>query len=140
MQIISTAVVLAWISLTGFGRAPDAAKIARAVAETARTVPEAALMVVFAEAESSLHARAVGDSGRSLGAWQMQRLAPRCAFDPSCAAQEFIRRIDLIRETCSMNTPDEQLAAYVSGSCSIGRKIVADRVRKARELAFQTAR
>jgi len=125
----------------GFQRGPDARRIAEAIARTAdgritgskRT--DAALMAVFSSYESGNKADAVGDGGKSYGAWQIRYLGD-AMFDPALAAPAWRSiAIESIR-VCKDNAPDQQLAS-VAGGCRIhqAQVKVRQRVALARDLA-----
>lgn len=94
---------------------------------------DAALMVLWAHRESAFLPCVRGDSGRSVGAWQLQNYGPAC--DVTASAAEWLRRAEASVQLCGQNPPDERLAALASGSCDRGRALAATRVAEARALA-----
>jgi hypothetical protein len=118
----------------GFERGRDARLIASAISSVAKSREEAALLAVFSSYESGNFARAVGDGGRSLGAWQIQGIGAG-AFDPYFAASYWLDLANRNIKGCWRNAPDERLASLASGSCFKARAKVRLRVRLARELA-----
>ena len=93
---------------------------------------DAALMVEYAYQESAFRARTVGDGGKSLGAWQLQRVTPAVGFDPMQAARIWLARAHA--SWCRDNPPGTELAALASGSCERGRKLVKWRWENAARL------
>lgn len=118
-----------------YGEAADIAKaIAYAVAAEASPVLEsreldAAVLAVWAWKESNNRARAVGDGGRSCGAWQETCASPTVAYTPKLAAA---RELDLAR--AGVVICPEQPFAPLSGGCKAARKLADRRVAWARRL------
>lgn len=96
---------------------------------------EAALMLVFAYHESAFKTCAAGDSGKSLGVFQLQRLPRAVACDPARAAVVWLARAHESYAKCSMNDEDARLAALASGNCGHGRVLSARREKLALEVA-----
>ena len=66
-----------------YEQAGDAKEIAAAIAGVAPERDTAALMTVYAAYESSNQKCAIGDQGRSAGAWQLQYVPREVACDPA---------------------------------------------------------
>lgn len=115
----------------GFERVGDAREIAAVIAAGASNREEAALGVVYAAYESANHKCAHGDGGRSLGAWQMQRLPTAVACTPSLAFPQFLERARLSMQHCG------SMAEYVSGNCEHGRQKAEKRAELVQRLAMQ---
>lgn len=116
-----------------YAHAGDARVIAGAIAQVARTRGDACDLAVYADFESGAQALAVGDGGRSLGAWQLQRVPARLAFEPAAAARVWLGVADASRALCADLPAAERLAALVSGSCARGRTKARRRDEIARE-------
>lgn len=119
----------------GFELGPDAGAIAAAIARHAASRYDAALLAVFSSYESGNDAHAVGDGGKSFGAFQVQGMGEG-AFDPDKAAARWLELARSGQHRCHRNPPDEQLASVASGNCDHGREKVRRRVRLARSLAL----
>ena len=115
----------------GFERARDAREIAAVIAAGTSSREDAVLSAVYAAFESNNHKRARGDGGMSLGVWQMQRLAPDVAFNPTLALPVFLERAHRSMEHCGT------MAEYVSGNCDHGRQKAAKRAELIARLAMQ---
>lgn len=96
---------------------------------------EAALMVVYAWHESNYKACAAGDSGRSLGIFQLQRLPRVVACDPGQAARIWLARAHDSYTRCEGVEEDARLAALASGNCGHGHVLARSRQRLALGLA-----
>lgn len=95
---------------------------------------EAALMLTYAYFESRFKICAVGDHGRSLGLFQMQRLNKEIACDPSQAARIWLIRAHEAYEQCRGNLEEARLASLASGNCQHARVLTTHRVRVASAL------
>lgn len=143
MTELASLVFAIWTSL-GVRHSVDAPSIAPAIVDavagdtgeplTGIKAGDVALAAVYAFDESGLRHCAVGDSGRSLGAFQLQRLPPSRACDPSFAAREWLRRAHQSFGLCRALPVEERLAALVSGSCGRGRRLARYRWRQAAAL------
>jgi hypothetical protein len=104
----------------GFDRGPDAKRIAEAivVAANGRVTGskrlDASLMATYSSYESGNKADAVGDSGKSLGAWQIKFIG-ETMFDPRQAAIVWRARAIDAEEVCKNLPPDERLASLAGG-------------------------
>jgi hypothetical protein len=142
-QLVSL-VFAVWTSLLGAQHAEDAPRIATAIVDavagdtgeplTGSTRGDVALAAVYAFDESGLRRCAVGDHGRSLGAFQLQRLPASVACDPAVAAVEWLRRARQSFAICAELPVEERLSALVSGSCLGGRRLARYRWRRAAAL------
>ena len=125
----------------GYERAPDARRIADAIAATAdgsllgTPREDASLMAVFASYESGNRVCPAGDGGKALGAWQLHYAGREVACDPARAARWWLAVARASVRLCADNPPDERLAALAGGTCARGRRLSATRVRLAREIA-----
>jgi hypothetical protein len=117
-----------------YDQSGDASTVAQAIAVSAPDRETAALMAVFAAYESSNERCAVGDHGKSLGAWQLQKVEPEVACDPMRAAPIWLARKADSEAKCANLPPDERLAMLASGSCDFGRAISRRRMQIARSL------
>jgi hypothetical protein len=104
-------------------RIGNAASIADAIAEVAPDRRTAAEMTVYAVFEGGNRACAVGDGGKSLGPWQMQRLPASVACDARQAAAVWLERAAKSRIDCAALPENEQLAALSSGNCGHGHVV-----------------
>ena len=98
------------------------------------------MLLVTSHQESRFRANAVGDGGRSLGAFELQGVRPVDAFDVRTAARLAYSRLRESAKVC----PAAPLAFYVSGDCHnrTGRRMSAYRMRMVRrvlEVARETA-
>lgn len=116
----------------------DAREIAAGIAHVASDRGTAALMSVYAAYESSMQKCAIGDSGRSAGAWQLQYVPREVACDPMRAASIWLAMAKDAQTRCPDNEPDDKLAVLASGSCTRGRLVARSRARIAREVALAT--
>jgi hypothetical protein len=104
----------------GFDRGPDAKRIADAIVATAdgRVTGDreldASLMAVYSSYESGNDANAKGDSGRSLGAWQIMFIG-ETMYDPMRAAPVWRARAIESARVCGKLPVDEQLASLAGG-------------------------
>jgi hypothetical protein len=121
-----------------YEQAGDAREIAAGIANAAGDRETAALLTVFAAYESSNQKCAIGDGGRSAGAFQLQYVPREVACDPMRAASIWLAMAKDAQTRCLNNEPDERLAVLTSGSCSRGRAVARTRVRIAREIAAAT--
>ena len=98
---------------------------------SATSIPKhcAAVLVVLAARESGYHAHAVGDGGRSKGAWQtLARITPDDWDGQAAIAWRLV-----VESTAKCREP---LAYYASGKCSAnGERISRERMSVARRLA-----
>ncbi|NBT35824.1 MAG: hypothetical protein EBT03_09880 [Betaproteobacteria bacterium] len=89
----------------------------------------AAILTVWAFHESRWNACAVGDSGRSIGLMQVNRvwIGQKRASQVMCNAQagmeEAIKILDVLTEKCG--TPRRALTAYATGKCVSGKSVNA---------------
>lgn len=92
-------------------------------------------MAIFSSYESGNKADAIGDGGKSLGAFQVRYASPEVAFDPARAVLWWRSIAVGSLKACEKNDPDERLAS-VAGGCSYpsARRKVRQRVKIAREL------
>ena len=90
----------------------------------------AALMVVFAFRESSYQKEAIGDGGKSVGAWQTPK-----ATTPPDVAKQAVYALQLMH-TSSIACPNDPLAQYAGGCGNVNAKRISQvRMALARELA-----
>lgn len=120
-----------------------AAELARAQAEVAPTRLAAALMAVYAAFEGGNQRCAVGDGGKSLGPYQLQRVPESVACDPMQATLEWRRRADDSWHLCakrpdgSVRPAEERLGRVAGGSCDTGLELVRRRARLAEQIAAE---
>jgi hypothetical protein len=117
-----------------YDRGPSARELAAAIARQASSREEAALAVVYAAYESGANAAAVGDGGKSLGAYQLRFVAEEVATDPDASTGVWLTRARAAARICS-GEADERLAALVSGRCEAGRAKARRRAAMAHEVA-----
>jgi hypothetical protein len=115
-------------------RIGNATQIAYAIATVAPDRTTAALMVTYSAFEGGNRKCAVGDGGRSLGPYQLQRVSPAIACDPMKAATEWLARATASVEACSDLPEDERLSAYVSGNCEHGHVLARRRATIAKAI------
>jgi|SRR5215469_5744514 len=107
-------------TLGGYEKARDAGEIAHAIGDVASDSREAIEMAVYAAYESSNRLDALGDMGRSHGAWQI----PVVLQGARAQLEYWIRLRDNSLQVCSERPRAERLAALASGSCAKGiRKV-----------------
>ena len=121
----------------------DADTIASAIETAVSTDPEApvfgsreedaAVMAYYAVRESWLQAHAVGDGGRSFGAWQQRAAAGRA--DVTTQAKAWLALLHEGARVCPANA-----AAPLSGGCMVARTLADKRVARARKLLDQARR
>lgn len=83
---------------------------------------DVAVLLVTAWRESHFNARAVGDGGDSLGAWQLQRVGPGLAFDLAASTPVAYQRLREAARQC----PSAPLAPYVGGCWSRRARLESD--------------
>jgi hypothetical protein len=111
-----------------------AGELAVAIATVAPSRETAALMALYAAFEGGNQACAVGDGGKSLGPFQLQRASTLTACSALPAARAWLKLADWSWKTCAGNPPDERLALLASGSCQRGRQQVRKRAELARRI------
>jgi hypothetical protein len=115
----------------GYDHLNDAQEIAEAV--VAATIDDsnpwlrAAQAVVYAAFESVNKRCAVGDGGKSFGAWQLQKVSPEVACVPAKALPIWLRKVKQSEEDCGPGI--YSLTEVASGNCTSpkGRRKVAKR-------------
>jgi hypothetical protein len=90
-----------------------------------------AVMIEMAWRESTFKRNAVGDHGRSIGYFQMQRLPKSILKD---AHRQAVIAYDRLRDSAKSCGHSAPLAKYASGNCAHGRELSAFRMREARHL------
>ena len=120
-----------------YDQAGDAKEIATGIANAAPGRQTAALMAVYAAYESSNQKCAVGDAGKSLGAFQLQFVPREVACDPARAASVWLAMANDAQTRCPGSEPDDRLSILTGGSCSRGVLVARTRARIAREIAAQ---
>lgn len=132
----------------GYERGPDAKEIANAIAaHVNRNVDNvfatrrqtAATMAVYSSYESGNTKCAVGDSGRSLGFLQLQRVSVATACSPFDALVIWASRAKDALETCANNPPEERLAPLASGNCAHARLKTRGRMMVAKSIISETS-
>lgn len=118
----------------GYQRGPSAKALASAIAKYAADREEAALAVVYVAYESGADASAIGDGGKSHGAYQLRFVPPAVAHDPDASTRVWLGLERASMETCD-GEPDTRLARLMSGSCSAGREKARRRAAMAHEAA-----
>jgi hypothetical protein len=124
-------------------RLHDARQIAAAIETAVSQDPEppvfgsreedAAVMAYYALRESWLNKDAIGDGGRSFGAWQQRNAAGRA--DLGTQARAWLALLHEGARICP-----ESPAAPLSGGCSVARSTADRRANKARELLEEAKR
>jgi hypothetical protein len=126
----------------GYDRAHDARAVAHAVAATANSREQAALMTVYAAYESAFDTHARGDCNldrsycAAKGAFQLWNVPPEVADDPLKAAPKWLALAADAEARCAKNPPDERLAVLASGSCDRARPKVRRRAETARAIVW----
>ena len=118
-----------------YEQAGDAKEIAAAIAGVAPERDTAALMTVYAAYESSNQKCAIGDQGRSAGAWQLQYVPREVACDPARAASVWLSLARDASGRCLSSPPDDRLSVLTGGSCTRGVLVARSRARIARQVA-----
>lgn len=90
--------------------------------------------VVFAAYESGNDRCAIGDGGKSVGAFQMGGLSRNVACDPRREFPLWLGAVKRSEQACVDNQESERLAALASGSCNRGRQKVRNRENYAIQL------
>jgi hypothetical protein len=92
----------------------------------------ASLLVVFAFRESSYQSEAVGDGGKSVGAWQTPQ-----ATTPHDVAKQASYALQLMHAS-AVACPSDPLAQYAGGCANVNAKRISQvRIALAHELAVQ---
>lgn len=110
-------------------RVGQANRIASVIAKTATTRDEAGDLVVYSVFESNNRLTAVGDGGKSHGAWQLSAryATPEIARIPEKAAPLWLAAAVQARKDCAKLPEDDRLAEIASGSCQYGRQLARRR-------------
>lgn len=100
--------------------------IALEIARIAESVEEAATLAVQAWEEGRLMPGAIGDHGRSLCVYQLQRVSWRVLYDLRECTRIAAERLRMSARQC----PSAPLAQYASGNCGHARELSAKRMAK----------
>jgi hypothetical protein len=115
----------------GFDKIGDAKEVASAIAEGVRGEQDpwgrASIASVFAAYEAGNQKCAEGDSGKSLGVFQMKGIPRNIACSPRLEFPLWLSLVRYSESRCSDNDPDERLALLASGRCDRGRRKVRNR-------------
>lgn len=119
--------------------AGEARAVAHAIAAHAPDCREAARMVVWGVFESGLRSSAVGDGGKSVGVWQLQKkiVGDEVARDPMRAAGAWLAFARASRAACAASPPELRLAALAGGDCAHALEEVAKRERIAARISAE---
>jgi hypothetical protein len=116
---------------------PSSRALAKAIAGLAHDRREAALAVVFAAYESGNDSRAVGDGGKSHGAYQLRYVSREIAYDPEASTRVWLWLEREAMAKCPDLPEDERLARVMSGNCAAGRAKSRKRAEMASRLTSQ---
>lgn len=107
----------------------QANRIASAIAGAASSRDDAGDLVVYAVFESNLRISAVGDGGKSFGAFQLssKRAPVEVATVPEKAAAVWLSLAAQSRKDCASLPEDDRLAELASGSCNAARVLARRR-------------
>ena len=100
--------------------------VALEIAYAAESVEEAATLAVMAWDESRMRPDAIGDQGRSLCAYQLQRVSWGVLGDLRFCTRIAVERLRESARQC----PSAPLAVYASGNCGHARELSARRMAK----------
>lgn len=90
--------------------------------------------VVFAGYEGGNDRCAIGDGGKSVGAWQVGGLSKDVACDPRREFSIWLSAVKRSEQACADRPENERLAALASGSCDRGLSLVRRRENYAVQL------